>query len=393
VKISILSPNLSSNGLGRAYILARVLQRRHEVEVIGPAFSNGIWPPVAAEPVAFRSVPMGRSPSELLAFRRLADLVDGDVIYASKPLLTSFGIGLVKRITAGRPLVVDVDDWEAGFTRQIWRSGTALEKLRYLVSSSLRPHMAHSVWNGPLCERLVRFADAVTVSNRFLQARFGGRIVRHGRDTDALRPDRFDGPELRRRLGLAADGRLVLYFGTIQPYKGVADLVRAVARIDDPSTMLVVVGGSGDEHGRRVHSLGTELLGDRFIWRGSQPFRAVPEFLAAADVAVVPQRRGPATRGQLPAKLFDAMAMARPIVSTAVGDIPEILDGCGWVVPPGSPEALADAITDLFRRPREAAARARRARERCEREYSWNAMESTLAELFRPFERGRVGSA
>jgi glycosyltransferase involved in cell wall biosynthesis len=304
-------------------------------------------------------------------------------------LITSLGVGLARRVAGGRPLVVDVDDWEAGFTRQIWRTRSGPGKLRYLASSSLRPHMAHSLWNGPVCERLVGLADAVTVSNRFLQARFGGTIVRHGRDTDGLSPERYDGRSLRRRLDLDPDAGLVLYFGTIQPYKGVEDLARAVARIDERRVMLVVAGASDDEHGRRVRSIASGLLGDRLVWRGIQPIRAVPEYLAAADVAVIPQRRGPATRGQIPAKLFDAMAMATPIVSTAVGDIPEILDGCGWVVPPGSPESLSEAIADVFRRPDEAAARARLARKRCEREYSWNAMESTLGELFERLDPAR----
>jgi glycosyltransferase involved in cell wall biosynthesis len=48
-----------------------------------------------------------------------------------------------------------------------------------------------------------------------------------------------------------------------------------------------------------------------------------------------------ATVGQIPAKLFDAMAMAKPIVATDVNDFAGILDGCGLVVKPGMPEEPA----------------------------------------------------
>jgi len=44
---------------------------------------------------------------------------------------------------------------------------------------------------------------------------------------------------------------------------------------------------------------------------------------------------------------FDAMAMANPIVVTEVSDLPQILDGCGIVLEPDSPEALAEAIETL----------------------------------------------
>jgi len=48
MKISLLTPDLSSNGLGRAYLLGKILQRDYEVEVIGPDFGDGIWKPVAS---------------------------------------------------------------------------------------------------------------------------------------------------------------------------------------------------------------------------------------------------------------------------------------------------------------------------------------------------------
>src|SRR5207244_387393 len=61
---------------------------------------------------------------------------------------------------------------------------------------------------------------------------------------------------------------------------------------------------------------------------GEIPFDDVPRYLVAADVVAVPQRATTDTLGQVPAKLFDAMALGRPIVSTAVSMIPEILGGC-----------------------------------------------------------------
>jgi glycosyltransferase involved in cell wall biosynthesis len=107
----------------------------------------------------------------------------------------------------------------------------------------------------------------------------------------------------------------------------------------------------------------------------------VPSFLSAADVVVVPQRRTPDTEGQVPAKLFDAMALGRPIVSTRVSMIPEILSGCGVVVEPGQVSALAGAMARLIDHPGEAQALGARARERCVERYSFEAARRALFPL------------
>ncbi len=122
---------------------------------------------------------------------------------------------------------------------------------------------------------------------------------------------------------------------------------------------------------------------------GEIPFDDVPRYLVAADVVAVPQRATPDTLGQVPAKLFDAMALARPIVSTSVSMIPEILDGCGLIVPPGDVAALARMLGALLDEPARAAELGRRARERCELRYSFTAARAVLLPLVESLLAGR----
>jgi len=58
------------------------------------------------------------------------------------------------------------------------------------------------------------------------------------------------------------------------------------------------------------------------------------------------------------------MAMAKPILSTSVSDIPEILDGCGWIVEPGDPRQIASMVQEIIDDPAEASERGLKARER-----------------------------
>jgi len=76
------------------------------------------------------------------------------------------------------------------------------------------------------------------------------------------------------------------------------------------------------------------------------------------------------------------MAMAKPIISTNVSNIPEILDGCGWIVESENPRQLAEIIKYVFDHPVQAKEKGKKAREKCKREYSWEMMEINLTGVF-----------
>jgi glycosyltransferase involved in cell wall biosynthesis len=296
----------------------------------------------------------------------LLELIDGDVIYASKPRPTSYGLGLLARAQRRRPLLLDIDDWEVGF---FYRSSAWGRVGRFLNLAN--PNGLPWTW---AAERLVRRADALTVGSRFLERRFGGTLIPHVRDTAAWDPARYDAAAARAALGID-DQRIVMFLGTPRGHKGLDDLVEAVGALGD-GVVLVIIGARPGGR-RRPRWAGCPFV--RSI--GEIPFDDVPRYLVAADVVAIPQRLTMDTVGQVPAKLFDAMALGRPIVSTAVSMIPEILDGCGLIVEPGNVGALGAAIRRLLDDSAEAAELGRRARVRCEAEYSFAAARRRLFPL------------
>jgi glycosyltransferase involved in cell wall biosynthesis len=376
VKVSVLCFDLADNAVARAWLLARLLEPMGTVELVGPCYGQTVWTPLASSSVPHRSIPGAKLPRLAAALPALLRLADGDVIYASKPRLASAGVGYLKRLTAGRPLLLDIDDWEVGFFLHagFWSTfGRALN----VGSAKGLP------WTW-LMERLTALAGGVTVASRFLERKFGGVLIPHVRDTDAWSPGMSDRNEMRRRLGVEHSS-VVMFLGTPRGYKGLDDLCAAVTRLARPALTLVVVGAAPDSPVGR--QLAAAHPGIRLV--GRVPFDEVPAYLAAADVVAVPQRESSDTRGQVPAKIFDAMAVGRPIVSTRVSMIPEILDSCGVVVAPGDVDALARGIALLLDAPDHAAALAARARERCVARYSFAAARRALFPLVERLLSGR----
>ncbi|OLC54089.1 MAG: hypothetical protein AUH92_04730 [Acidobacteria bacterium 13_1_40CM_4_69_4] len=185
-------------------------------------------------------------------------------------------------------------------------------------------------------------------------------VVRSGID---LRPFRRAGrvrPACRLRLGLRPDEFAVGSLCRLERIKGVEELVRGFARAAGgrPRLRLWLVGDGSlrDPLLRMARRAG---LADRVSIAGS--WVRAQEFLPALDLFVLASRNEGMGRA-----LVEAMASGLPIVATAVGGMPEVLEEgrAGLLVPPGDPQAIAEAIGRLMDDPRLAAELGRRARAR-----------------------------
>ena len=369
MKISVLCFDLSSNAFGRAWLLAKALSRVYDVEIIGTSRKGGIWAPMAHSKIPVKEFMWDRYPKFSRVKKNILDAIDGDLILASKLMPTSFGIGLQKKYSSGKPLIVDIDDWELGF---FYHSGFWGGVGRFLNFSN--PNGLPYVWR---MERLVCEADAVSVSNRFLQKKFKGVLLPHCRDTSVLDPQKFSPGKIKERIGLAGK-KVVMFLGTPRPHKGIDDLLVALKKINIPELRLVIIGAENQQE--FLKGVDPSVI-DRVVVLPKISFQNLPEFLSAADIVAIPQRQTSDSVGQMPAKLFDAMSMAKPIIATRVSDIPEVLEDCGYLVDPSEPSQLADCIQYILSHPAEAKAKGYAARERCKQRYDMHHLECGLHEL------------
>jgi glycosyltransferase involved in cell wall biosynthesis len=203
-------------------------------------------------------------------------------------------------------------------------------------------------------------------------------VVYNGIDFQRFSPD-VSSAGVREEFSMPSQAPIV---GTVtrlsEERKGGAYFVEMAATIarDQPHVRFLLVG-DGDLQPRlerQAHDLG---VADKLIFAGRR--RDVPRLLAAMTVFVLPSLWEACQYS-----LLEAMAMARPVVSTPVGVAPEVVvDGLtGRLAPVADSEALTLAVLDLLSDEVKARAMGVRGRERVMPQFSMDAMLQNLVDIY-----------
>jgi glycosyltransferase involved in cell wall biosynthesis len=390
LSISLIVSDLSSKGAGRwggairPFLLAQSLKKLgHHVKLVGLAYEED----AASLPTHYQDIPIIAFPcpyygglySTGLAIKRLLPHIKGDLFYAVKLKPSSFGLALLKKVFTGRPLLLDIDDWEMSwFGGDEWRYRPQFKEF---AKDLLQPQGKLRHLDSPLylqgIEKLASRADGITLHTHFMQKRFGGTYIPNGKDIEHFNPERYDPQVSRQKYGLE-NYKILMFPGAPRPYKGIEDVLTALDQLDRPDLRLVIVGGSPyDDYDRQLQ----RKWGRWIIQLPRAPVSSMPEIIAAAHVIVVPQRDSSVAKAQFPLKLTDGMAMAKPIIASRVGDIPEILENTGYLVDPSSPAQIAQCLKTIFQDYSQAMSRGLSARDRCIQHYSLENMSRILEQV------------
>jgi glycosyltransferase involved in cell wall biosynthesis len=378
-KVSILTPNVCKGGVERAYLLAQAFQRlNYDVEILGFLFGESLYPEPPSN-LIINYLPGCNYPKLFASTQKLLSKIDGDIICAVKPKVTTYGTALIKKFFHHRPVILDIDDWELS-----WHGGDEWKyhpTWKQIARDILKKEGALRNSDHPLylkwMESTVHRADAITTITQFLIDRFGGTCIPNGKDTSLFDPQKYDAAVSREYYGLSKY-RVLMFPGAPRPHKGLEDVLAALDLLNEPDLRLVIVGGNPyDNYDDQLF----KQWGHWMIKLPKIPIDKMPNVIAAAHIVVVTQRDTPTARAQFPLKLTDGMAMAKPVLATKVGDIPEILGGTGYLVAPSSPEEIAQEIKIIFQDLPAANERGLKARDRCIKKYSIEAMAVELSKV------------
>ncbi len=262
-----------------------------------------------------------------------------DVLYATSPPLfvgaAALALSLLRRI----PMVFEV--------RDLWpESAVALGELA-------NPRWIR--WATWLEERCYHHARRIVVVTHGIRHRLIERsvpadrlvLIPNGANTDLFSAQPAEGQARRQELGLDRHF-VVIYAGILGIAQGLETVLHAAQLLqDNPSIRFLLIGDGPCK---------SELLRIKEEWKLSnvtmldaQPRVAIPAYLSAADIALVPLRRVDIFQGAVPSKLFDAWACACPVLLSIGGEAQQIVERAqgGVFVPPESPAELAEAIRAL----------------------------------------------
>ncbi|PLX44071.1 MAG: hypothetical protein C0609_06405, partial [Deltaproteobacteria bacterium] len=187
-----------------------------------------------------------------------------------------------------------------------------------------------------------------------------------------------DKTSVRNELGIAEDSIMALSAGRLSVEKGFSHLLDAISLIAADLPIKFVICGDGAmemELRDRARSLGIE---NRCLFAGFR--RDIQEVMAASDLYVLPSL----TEG-LPNVVLEAFSYGKPVVATAVGGVPELVeDGVnGILVPPGEPRALAEAVQALVVSPDLMEEYGKAGRTRVSEEFSFKEQTVKLERIYR----------
>lgn len=236
-----------------------------------------------------------------------------------------------------------------------WTRKRGVRTVLTLHSEELRA-VARFPFGRALTDWVVRRMDHVfsvsSAHGRFLRDFLGREVpvevLPMGVDVQRFEPSRWPREEARRRFGLL-ERQGILFLGRLDDRKGARVLIHALKEI--PSSRLhraiLFIAGDGNERSQLEREVRQLDLTDRVRFLGRVPREEVPWLLAGTDIVCVPSivEKSGLTEG-LPVVILEAMAMAKVVVASRVGGIPDVVqDGVnGFLVEPGNPQDLAQKL-------------------------------------------------
>jgi MoaA/NifB/PqqE/SkfB family radical SAM enzyme/glycosyltransferase involved in cell wall biosynthesis len=342
--------------VGRALGLASELKRRGEEVKLVYMLKPGTVSIEAAryrQEHPFETLPSLRQATTYLnKAREVAGMAEwADIVWISSALPRVATLGLLAAYLAGRPIHCDLDEWDSAL------GGEAM-----LRRATRWPLLASEKW-------LPKLVDSVSVCSSELKNLVLSRGAPPDRVVHApsgVNLDQFcpgiDGSAVRRELGLR--GKVICFMGKPEH---TGTFLRSVLAMDDNiHDLTALVPG---EPGSLRPMLDRFCEDRRAVFSGPVERFGLPKLLAAANVCVALYADTPADRARYPIEVVQAMAMGRPVVATAVGEVPGVLGGTGYQPLPndfmGHVKAMEGGVSDAAHA-RELATKARAAAEqRC----------------------------
>ena len=174
----------------------------------------------------------------------------------------------------------------------------------------------------------LRKSDVVCVINEGLRdyaVKLGARpekvhVVRAGVDLKRFNPH-LEGCPVREELGIDKDDVVLFFMGWLYRFSGLKELAYELAKIKDTySRLRLVVVGEGEMY-QELQRIRKECCLNELILTGWLPYAAIPNYIAMADVCLLPAYDNEVMRHIVPIKMYEYMACGKPVIATELSGL------------------------------------------------------------------------
>lgn len=313
---------------------------------------------------------------------RLVKLHHFDVIYTRNIMIGAIGL-LIKKVWESK-LVLEVNG--------ISREERKLVKTQ-LPTKSERLESVKQIFFERLEIFVIRKADAVIAVTQEIRDYLINRevdkskvwVIENGANTELFKPIKDNNvlKELKNRLHINYDEKVVLFVGNLAPWQGVEYLIHATPLIikEIPKTKFLIVGEGAMKE--KLKFLCKELgIEHSIIFTGTVPYENIPQYVNIGDICIAPKRK--MKSGYSPLKLYEYMACGKPVIATNTAGF-EILEqhNAGILVNLGYSEELSNAIIKLLRNKQLREQMGTNGRKLVASEYSWENTAKKTGDVFK----------
>jgi colanic acid biosynthesis glycosyl transferase WcaI len=285
-----------------------------------------------------------------------------DVLFVeSQPLSLGF-VAICMKLLRGVPYIYNVPDLQIEVARQL---GFMRNPAFLVVAKHLEDFFLRHSWK------------VSTVTHRFIK-HFEDRglpraqisFLPNGADAEFLKP-RAPCESLLSKWHLQGK-KVFLYVGTHAYYHGLETLIEAATLLREHSDIAFLMVGSGPER-LRLERMAAERKLANVVFAQS-PYEEMDRLYSITYASIASLRNMKVAEGMRLSKIFPSLSCGVPVIYAGFGEAAELLQetGCGVVIPPEAPAALAEGILRLSADPFARDEMGRAGRRLVESEYCWS---------------------
>jgi glycosyltransferase involved in cell wall biosynthesis len=177
--------------------------------------------------------------------------------------------------------------------------------------------------------------------------------VPNGVNTDEIISMKTDKQKWRKKMDFAPDDFLFFYGGILGYAQGLEVILKTADKLRNEEHIKFVILGDGPEK-ESLMLIADHLELDNVFFLDSVSRETIPEIISAIDVSIIPLRKIELFKGAIPSKIFESLALEKPILLGVEGEAHDLFikDGnCGLFFEPENAQSLTDAARQIMSEP------------------------------------------